>query len=118
MHFHAGLDRVFHALADPTRRQILRRLERGDAPVMKLVRRFDLSQPAVTKHLNVLERAGLIQRSRHGRLRLCRLRSAAMKPAWHWIERYRQYWHERLDLLEEVLAGNPQPRESTDDPRK
>ncbi len=107
------LDRVFHALADPTRRSILRRLERGDASVMTLVDRFDISQPAVTKHLNVLEDAGLIERMPRGRQRLCRLRSTALRPAWRWIEHYRQYWNERLDALEDVLAESPQTTEQS-----
>lgn len=98
------LDRVFHALADATRRRILVELARGDQPVMHLVRRFEISQPAVTKHLNVLEAAGLIARRRDGRRRRCRLRAAELSRPLEWVERCRRLWNDRFDELEMLLA--------------
>lgn len=98
------LDGVFQALADPTRRRILEQLARGDRPVMDLAGRFDMTQPAVTKHLNVLESAGLIRRRRIGRQRMCQLKPDAFKPTLDWIRRCQAYWNQRLDALEEFLA--------------
>ena len=98
------LDRVFQALSDATRRRILERLARGDEGVTELVSKFDISQPAVTKHLNVLERAGLITRRREGRRRRCRIRPAALRAPVTWAERCRRMWDERLDALETLLA--------------
>ena len=98
------LDRVFRALGDPTRRQILEQLAREDRPVMELARQFDLSQPAVTKHLGVLEGAGLITRTKAGRNRHCHLQPKALEESLEWIARCRQFWNERLDGLEQLLA--------------
>lgn len=98
------LSLVFQALADPTRRAILERLAAADLPVSELVERFDISQPAVTKHLNVLQRAGLITRHRSGRLRLSRVRRDAMRAPLQWIRRYTRLWNDRLDSLEALLA--------------
>jgi DNA-binding transcriptional ArsR family regulator len=103
------LDRVFHALADPTRRRILEQLAHQDQPVMELARLFAISQPAVTKHLHVLEGAGLITRRKEGRLRCCRIQPKALQASLDWIQRCRSFWNERLDALEEFLA------ESTDE---
>lgn len=97
------LSTVFAALADPTRRAILARLSEGDAPVKDLVEPFDLSGPAITKHLKVLERAGLISRSRDGQQRPCRIEPRALAPAADWIEQYRAMWEERLDRLDAYL---------------
>jgi DNA-binding transcriptional ArsR family regulator len=99
-----ALDRVFHALADPTRRRIIDRLARGERTVMALASDFTISQPAVTKHLNVLAGARIITRRREGRHRVCRLRSAALNGSFAWLSRYRRLWNDRLDALEEVLA--------------
>jgi DNA-binding transcriptional ArsR family regulator len=107
------LDRVFQALADPTRRRILERLAAGDQPVSELVRHFDMSQPAVTKHLNVLQRAGLITRHRSGRLRLSRARHDALRSPMRWMRRYTRLWNDRLDTLEALLA-NPTLRKELD----
>lgn len=97
------LSTLFAALADPTRRAILARLSAGEAPVKDLAAPFDLSGPAITKHLNVLERAGLISRGREGQLRPCRLEPRALAPAAAWMEPFRAMWEQRLDRLDEVL---------------
>ena len=103
----APLDRVFHALADPTRRRIVHDLARGDRTVMDLARQFVMSQPAVTKHLNVLEAAGVITRRREGRRRRCALRPGALRRPTAWLRRYENLWHRRLDALERLLAELP-----------
>jgi len=99
------LSTIFAALADPTRRAILARLLEGDAPVKDLASPFELSGPAITKHLKVLERAGLISRSREGQQRPCRLEPGALAPAADWIEQYREMWEERLDRLDSYLKS-------------
>src|SRR5437773_11789324 len=86
------LDATFAALSDPTRRAILARLARGEASVMELAAPFDMSQPAISKHLKALERAGLISRGRDGQRRPCRLEVAPMRAIDRWIERYRAKW--------------------------
>jgi DNA-binding transcriptional ArsR family regulator len=105
------LDLTFAALADPTRRAILARLADGEATVTELAAPFAMSQPAVSKHLKVLERAGLISRGRDAQRRPCRLEAHRLKTAVDWLEDYRHYWEEsygRLDaLLEHVQAGRP-----------
>jgi DNA-binding transcriptional ArsR family regulator len=102
------LDATFAALADPTRRAILARLATGDASVTELVRPFAMSQPAISKHLRVLERAGLISRSRDAQRRPCRLVAKPLAEATGWLMEYRQFWEasfEELDaLLEELKA--------------
>ena len=100
-----ALDAAFAALADPTRRAILARLSRGEAGVMELAEPFDMSQPAITKHLKVLERAGLISRGREGQRRPCKLVASPLKEANAWLERYRQHWDETYDALDDVLEG-------------
>ena len=97
------LDAAFSALADPTRRAILARLAKGDATVMELVEPFEMTQPAITKHLKVLERAGLISRSRDGQRRPCRLEAHALRDIDRWIERFREIGEERFEALDEVL---------------
>jgi DNA-binding transcriptional ArsR family regulator len=97
------LSLTFAALADPTRRAILARLADGEASVSELSEPFDISQPAITKHLKVLERAGLISRGRQAQWRPCRLEAAPLKQATGWMEQYRQFWDERLDRLEDYL---------------
>ncbi len=117
-----NLSIVFSALADPTRRAILARLSDGEAPVKDLAEPFDLSGPAITKHLKVLERAGLISRSREGQQRPCRLEASALEPAAEWIEQYRAMWEDRLDRLGEFLktvAPKPvAPKKPKKHPRK
>lgn len=101
----AELSAVFSALADATRRAILARLSEGEAPVKELAAPFDLSGPAITKHLKVLERAGLIARGREGQMRPCRLEPQALAPAADWIDQYRAMWEERLDRLDAYLKS-------------
>ena len=96
------LDATFAALADPTRRAILARLAAGEASVMELAEPFAMTQPAISKHLKVLERAGLISRRREAQRRPCRLRAKPLGEATDWLERYRQFWEgnfQRLDAL-------------------
>jgi DNA-binding transcriptional ArsR family regulator len=90
-------------LADPTRRAILARLCSGEATVTELAEPFDMSLPAVSKHLKVLERAGLVTRSREAQWRPCQLEAAPMKDAAGWLERYRQFWEQSFDRLESYL---------------
>lgn len=97
------LSATFAALADPTRRAILARLASGEASVGELAEPFAISPPAVTKHLKVLERAGLITRSRQAQWRPCKIEAKPLQDASHWIEQYRQLWEARLDRLEDYL---------------
>lgn len=97
------LDLTFGALADPIRRAILARLARGEATVGELARPFDVSRPAISKHLRVLERAGLVKRARDGRVSRCELDAVPMRDASEWVERYRQYWEDQLDSLSRYL---------------
>lgn len=99
------LDATFAALADPTRRAMLARLAQGDLAVKELAVPFDMSGPAISKHLKVLERAGLIARSRDGRQRPCRLEAAPLADASRWIEQYRRLWEARLDRLGDYLRA-------------
>jgi len=99
-----SLDRTFAALADPTRRAIVARLARGDASVMELAAPFAMSLPAISRHLKVLERAGLITRSRDAKKRPCRLRAAALDEVTQWAEHTRRAWEARLDRLSEYLT--------------
>ena len=94
------LNAVFSALADPTRRAILARLASGAANVMELAQPFDMSQPSVSKHLRVLEHAGLIVRGRDAQRRPCRLEPAPLKAVAEFVERYRQHWEQSFDRLE------------------
>ena len=115
------LDSTLLALADPTRRAILARLSRGEATVTELAAPFDMSQPAISKHLKVLERAGLISRGRDAQRRPCRMEPKRLDDAAAWIERYRELWdrnYQRLDdLLDELKAvrGKPSPRRTSGD---
>ena len=105
----ATLDATFAALADPTRRAILARLAEGEATVNELAAPFAMSLPAVSKHLKVLERAGLISRSRDGQFRPCRLEADRLLPATDWIEQHRKTWAERFDKLAAHLHDLQQP---------
>ena len=98
-----NLDAVFGALADPTRRSLLKRLARGPATVGELAEPFSMSLPAVSKHLTVLRRAGLIEQRRSGRLHRCRLVAAPLKKAVSWIEEYEEFWESQLDSLDDFL---------------
>jgi len=97
------LSATFAALADPTRRAILARLALGQTSVSELAKPFDISGPAISKHLKVLERAGLITRGRAAQWRPCRFDPEALRGANDWLERYRRLWEERLDRLEDYL---------------
>lgn len=100
------LDATFIALSDPTRRAILARLKAGDATVNELAEPFSISQPAVSKHLKILERAGLVSRSASGTTRPVRIEAAPMREAADWLEKYREFWeqsYQRLDALLEIL---------------
>lgn len=98
------LDATFAALADPTRRAILARLASGEASVMELAEPFAMSQPAISKHLKVLERAGLISRSRDAQRRPRRLEAKPLAEATKWLERYRRYWQGNYRRLDALLA--------------
>lgn len=97
------LTSTFAALADPTRRALLARLALGEANVTELAKPFDMSQPAVSKHLKVLERAGLISRGRDAQSRPCRLEASRLKEATAWMQRYRRFWDESFDRLDGLL---------------
>jgi DNA-binding transcriptional ArsR family regulator len=99
------LDRVFRALADPTRRAILDRLARTDATVNALAEPFAMSRPAISKHLNVLAAAGLVERTPDGRMTRCRLDAAGLATASEWLDRYRRYWEESLGRLADLLEN-------------
>jgi DNA-binding transcriptional ArsR family regulator len=106
------LSRVFAALADPTRREILARLSTGTRSVGELAEPHDMSLPAISKHLRVLERSGLIARTRDAQWRPCQLQAAPMKEAVDWMEQYRQFWEQSFDRLDAYLqklqAGQPE----------
>jgi DNA-binding transcriptional ArsR family regulator len=112
------LSATFSALADPTRRAILARLALGETSVSELATPFKMSMPAVSKHLKVLEHAGLITRSRAAQMRPCKIEAAALKEADDWLEEYRRLWEQRLDRLEDYLETlqakkEPQAREKS-----
>lgn len=107
------LDRTFAALSDPTRRAILKRLSGGARTVSQLQTPFDISMPAVTKHLHVLERAGLISRTRHGREKHVELIAKPLRDASAWIDNYRRFWEANLDSLGAFLDRIDQPKPSS-----
>ncbi|MBO9539051.1 winged helix-turn-helix transcriptional regulator [bacterium] len=111
------LSTTFAALADPTRRAILTRLASGEATVTELAKPFDLTLPAVSKHLKVLERAGLISRAKEAQWRPCKLEVGPIRDAAEWMEAYRQFWDESLDRLESYLR-DLQEQEKRNDPTK
>ncbi|HMM13868.1 MAG TPA: metalloregulator ArsR/SmtB family transcription factor [Parvibaculum sp.] len=97
------LSSTFSALSDPTRRAILARLSLGEASVSELAKPFEMSLPAISKHLKVLERAGLISRGRDAQMRPCRIAPGALKEAADWIEHYRRFWEQSFDRLDDYL---------------
>lgn len=115
MHASDPLSTTFAALADPTRRAILARLAMGEATVSELARPFRMSQPAVSKHLRVLQDAGLIVQGRHAQWRPCRLEPARLRDVSEWVEQYRALWEGRLDRLDAYLR-EIQQLERPDDP--
>ena len=100
------LDRAFSALADPTRRAIIARLASGEATVMELAEPFELSQPAISKHLKVLETAGLISRGRAAQTRPCRLEPQRLKEVAQWVTAYRNLWEQSFDRLDAFLQSS------------
>jgi DNA-binding transcriptional ArsR family regulator len=113
MVYHHALDATFAALADPTRREILSRLATGERSISELAGRFDMSLPAVSKHIRVLERAGLARVRRDGRTRRTTLIAAPMRDAQEWIEKYRQFWEFQFDQLAAYLAASADTEETT-----
>jgi DNA-binding transcriptional ArsR family regulator len=103
------VDQVFHALASGPRRDMLRRLSLGDSTVGELARPFDMSKAAVSKHINVLERAALVERRRSGRQTVCHLNSDALREATRVLDYYRQFWNDQIDSLERFLTEDKQP---------
>ena len=114
---HSRLDRTFGALSDSTRRAILAILASKDATVGELAEPFSLSRPAISKHLRVLERAGLVLTTREGRISRCRLEAGPMEEASAWVERYKQFWEGRLDSLADYVEGtmSTEEKETTDE---
>lgn len=115
------LSATFAALADPTRRKILSRLARGESSVTELAKPFKMTLPAVTKHLKVLQRAGLITRSRQAQWRPCRLHAQPLREVADWVEQYRQFWEARFDRLEEYLRelqAQEKPQKGSSSPRQ
>ena len=108
---------TFAALADPTRRAILAHLAKGEASVTELAKPFEMSLPAISKHLKVLERAGLIARGREAQWRPCRLETEPLKDVADWLEQYRQFWEESLDRLDDYLH-ELQTQEKQDEQQK
>jgi len=98
-----AISNTFSALADPTRRAILARLAMGETSVTELAEPFEMSMPAVSKHLRVLEKAGLVERSRQAQYRPVKLRAEPLRQAWGWIEQYKQFWEESFDRLDAYL---------------
>jgi DNA-binding transcriptional ArsR family regulator len=111
------LSTTFAALADPTRRAILARLAAGESSVTEIARPFKISLPAITKHLKVLERSGLIARSRDAQWRPCRLKAEPMKQAVDWLQHYRRHWEDSFDRLDDYL-NQLQAKEKRHDHRK
>lgn len=112
------LDATFAALADPTRRAIIARLASGEASVSELAKPFAMSQPAISKHLKVLEHAGLISRSREAQKRPCKIEAARLQEANEWLERYSAFWNASLDRLELMLAEDVEQAPRKRAPRK
>ena len=113
---HSRLDMALSALADPTRRAILARLALGEASVTDLAAPFAMSQPSISKHLKVLERAGLISRGRSAQFRPCRLEAAPLKEVAAWVNEYRRYWEDSFERLDDYLheLQTPQTKEGRD----
>jgi DNA-binding transcriptional ArsR family regulator len=118
------LSSTFAALADPTRRAILERLSRGEATIGELAQPFELSLPAISRHITVLEQAGLVVKHRHAQQRSCRIEPARLREAEDWIGRYRAFFEDRFDRLGRQLAGlaasetDPPPKTASDTTRK
>jgi DNA-binding transcriptional ArsR family regulator len=100
------LDHTFSALSDPTRRAIISKLAKGDLPIMELASPFDMSLPAVSKHIRVLEKAGLVIRKKQGRVHYCRLNAQPLRDAAKWLAFYQKFWDAKLDSLANFLEEN------------
>ncbi|HTJ27907.1 MAG TPA: metalloregulator ArsR/SmtB family transcription factor [Candidatus Limnocylindria bacterium] len=105
------LDAVFSALADPTRRRIVERLVRGELTVGEIAAEFPISQPAISKHVKILEQSGLLTREIDGRVHRCRVSLAAMRDAAHWLEEQERFWNGALDNLDDFLARTSPDKE-------
>ena len=114
----ARLDETFAALADPTRRAILARLAAGEASVTELAKPFAMTQPAISKHIRVLERAGLVSRGRDAQRRPVRLEAQPLAEATAWLERYRRFWEKRFDRLAAQLEARKRRQAQADDTKK
>lgn len=114
----SDLNNVFHALSDTTRRAILSRLAKGDAVVGELAEPFEMSLPAISKHLNVLEKAGLLKRHKDGRIRRCELNAGPLENASEWIAFYQKFWGKQLDSLAEYLEKNQTSKGVNNKPSK
>jgi DNA-binding transcriptional ArsR family regulator len=114
----ARLDETFAALADPTRRAILARLAAGEASVTELAKPFAMTQPAISKHIRVLERAGLVSRGRDAQRRPVRLEAQPLAEATAWLERYRRFWEKRFDRLAAQLQARKRRQAQADDTKK
>jgi DNA-binding transcriptional ArsR family regulator len=118
VNYSSGLDATFAALSDATRRGILARLASGEASVSELAAPYDMSLPAVSKHLRVLESAGLLTRSKEGRVQRCRLAAEPMRSAADWIEHYRRFWEAQFDSLHKFLEESASEEKKTWPKRK
>ena len=108
VYYSHDLDLTFSALSDPTRRAIINRLADGETSIIELASPFDMSLPAVTKHIRVLEKAGLLTRKKLGRVQYCRLNAAPMRDAAKWLAFYQKFWDAKLDSLANFLEENPE----------
>jgi len=113
-----NLDAVFHALSDPTRRSMLRTLARHECTVTELAEPFEMSLAAASKHVKVLERAGLLERTVEGRTHICRLNARPMRSTLEWIRFYEKFWGERLDILESRLLAEDEIAAKSRKPRR
>ena len=110
VYYLATLDNTFSALSDPTRRAIISKLAKGEAPIMEIASPFNMSLPAVTKHIRALEKAGLVFRSKRGRVHYCRLNAKPLRDAAKWLVFYQKFWDAKLDSLANFLeegSNNP-----------
>jgi DNA-binding transcriptional ArsR family regulator len=106
VYYSTTLDGTFSALADPTRRAIISKLAEGEMPIMEIAAPFDMSLPAVTKHIRILEAAGLVTRRKQGRVRYCRLNAKPLREAAEWLAFYQRFWDARLDSLAGFLESD------------
>lgn len=106
VYYSADLDLTFSALSNPTRRAIISKLAQGETSIIELAAPFDMSLPAVTKHIRVLEKAGLLTRKKQGRVQYCRLNAAPMRDATNWLAFYQKFWDAKLDSLADFLEGD------------